>query len=71
MDIEQLREIVRARHRRVTAFQLGVVAAEHLGPAARDANPYAAGSRGDEHFRDGVSLYELHAALPSGRGAGR
>lgn len=61
-DIDQLRDIVRARYRRVTAFQLGMVAAEYLGVAARDANPYDATKRGHEHFLQGVALYELRAA---------
>lgn len=77
LDIDQLRDIVRARYRRVTAFRLGMVAAEHLGAAARDANPYEASKRGHEHFIEGVSLYELRAAqqalasLQAEQGAGR
>ena len=62
-DIEQLREITRQRWGRITAFRLGQIAAEFLGPAAASANPYGSDQHAHRNYLEGVGFHEPKAKL--------
>ena len=63
-DIEQIRDITRQRWGRITAFRLGMVAAEFLGAAADDVCPYQPHQHAYGNFFDGVAN-GLRAAQPT------
>lgn len=69
VDIESLREITRQRRGRLTAFCLGQVAAEYLGPAAAAANPYRPEQHAHRNFLEGISFYQAKAAQQGGQAA--
>lgn len=65
MDVEQLRDITRQRWGRITAFRLGQVAAEYLGPAAASANPYRPDQHASMNYLLGIGCYEAKTAKPT------
>ncbi|WP_241128729.1 hypothetical protein [Achromobacter xylosoxidans] len=70
VDIESLRDITRQRWGRITAFRLGQIAAEYLGPVAVDANPYRPEQHSHRNYLEGISFHQAKAAQQSGQGAG-
>lgn len=71
VDIDSLRDITRQRWGRITAFRLGQIAAEYLGPVAAAANPYEPGQHAHRNYLEGISFHQEKAAQQSGQGAGR
>ncbi|WP_063588257.1 hypothetical protein [Achromobacter ruhlandii] len=69
VDIDSLRDITRQRWGRITAFRLGQIAAEYLGPAAAAANPYGPGQHAHRNYLEGVSFHQAKAAQRQGDAA--
>ncbi|TRM53253.1 hypothetical protein YH64_009130 [Achromobacter sp. LC458] len=64
-DIEQIRDLTRQRWGRITAFRLGQIAAEYMGPLAASANPYKPGQHAHRNYLEGVSFHDAKAAQPT------